>query len=233
MRTTLLRLVAPALLVAGCAPDIPQPCLVGRADSSAYVGSLTLKADQTIAPECAAATPPQRVELYGVEKYSPPGKASTVAILPLDLDQNPVFPGDTPPLSEGPFTAQDADASGFCSVPILSVEQGDVPDGAGGSRVVSYLFSDLLFLAGPAYQGTQFSASLHYVDGACAADYDVIAVWPAVGCATTADCNPAQDISQGIFGSGINSAYPVACDPVAQYCVLSGTTFPQTSGFVP
>jgi hypothetical protein len=43
----------------------------------------------------------------------------------------------------------------------------------------------------------------------------------------------AQDISQGNFGSGINSAYPVRCDPVAQLCVLSGTTFPQVSGFVP
>ncbi|HMK74218.1 MAG TPA: hypothetical protein VK454_12815 [Myxococcaceae bacterium] len=233
MRTTLLRLVATALLVAGCAPDIPQPCLVGRADSSAYVATLSLKSGQDIAPECAAATPPQRVELYGVEKYSPPGQASTVAMLPLDLDQNPVFPGDTPPLSEGAFSAENANAEGLCTVPSLSLEQGDVPDGSGGSRVVSYQFSDLRFLAGPAYQGTQFSASLHYADGACGADYDVLAVWPAVGCATSDDCNPAQDISQGIFGSGINSAYPVVCDPVAQYCVLTGTTFPQTSGFVP
>jgi len=222
-----------AVLAAGCAPGIPQPCLVGRADSSAYVASLTLKAGQTIAPECSAATPSQRVELYGVEKYSPPGSASTLAILPLDLEQNPVFPGDTPPLSEGAFAAEDADASGYCSVPALSVEQGDVPDGSGGSRVVSYLFSDLRFLAGPAYQGTQMAGSLHYSDGACAADYDLIAVWPAVSCLSTSDCNPAQDISQGIFGSGINSAYPVVCNTDAQYCVLTGTTFPQVGGFVP
>jgi hypothetical protein len=238
MKTRLRRLLLAALTGVGCAPDIPQPCLVGRADSSTYAAQATLKPGQAITPDCEALTPPSRIELYSVEKYNPPDAPSTVALRPLNLlrtdaDGNPIVDGAHSSLAQGPFTSFNVDASGFCSVPVLSQAEQDFPDGSGGAEQVVYLFSDMRFLDTAAYQGTQMAASLHYTDGACSADYDVVAVWPTVGCTTTADCNPAQDISQGNFGSGINAAYPVSCDALAQLCVLSGTSFPQLSGFVP
>jgi hypothetical protein len=238
MRPILLRFLVPALLAAACAPTIPQPCLVGRADLSPYAVTITLKAGQTIAPECASATPPTRVEEYSVEKYDPPNQPSTLALRPLNLlhfdsegNQIDIDPGH-PSLAQGDFTSADVDASGLCTVPTLSLAQQDFPDGSGGTVTFAYRFSDMRFLDSPEYQGSQMAASLHYTEGTCEADYDVIAVWPIAECATTADCNPAQDIQAGIFGSGINAAYPVVCDADAQLCVLTGTTFPQTSGFV-
>ncbi|HZI08673.1 MAG TPA: hypothetical protein VEZ71_31945, partial [Archangium sp.] len=53
-------------------------------------------------------------------------------------------------------------------------------------------------------------------------------IWPVVACGTSgkpdeAKCDPRADPAAGrIRGSGINPIFPVKCDPVALFCVLTG-----------
>lgn len=79
---------------------------------------------------------------------------------------------------------------------------------------VSYEWSNARFVVSADAQGTQFEADLTYTQDACTAVYHVVAVYPAVGCATDNECNNEKN--------GINPDFAVRCDAEIGLCVLDG-----------
>jgi hypothetical protein len=67
--------------------------------------------------------------------------------------------------------------------------------------------------------GTVWRARLTYTEGSCVANYDAFAFWPALHCATDADCDPVADVDAGReFGSGFNPDFKPVCNTDLGYC---------------
>ncbi|WP_375771309.1 hypothetical protein NR798_10540 [Archangium gephyra] len=214
----------------------PQ-CMVGK---GAFATVYTLKAGQDPAAACAQLKP----ERVGLEKYfnqDPNGPATvgmraitvgnlvaeTTATAPkTQLDPDAPFE----PNSVGALTTDAPGEDNFCEVPTLNPTQVVTRSiAAGGSdRNLSYEWSNLRIYNTPQIPGTQFTAELRYIDNGCTAEYTVKGIWPVVSCATggkpdDSKCDPNPDPSVGrVRGSGINPIFPVKCDPVALFCVLTG-----------
>jgi hypothetical protein len=135
----------------------------------------------------------------------------------------------------------------FPLVPKVEPDPAD-PEDMGSPEVpassVKYEWSDVKVYVTAAAQGTQFSGHLKYsqdasLPNACAAEYDVVGVWPSVFCGVTKEvddgmggtmeidvpepslCCPSADPLGGrIIGSGINPDFPMVCDPDLLLCVL-------------
>lgn len=69
---------------------------------------------------------------------------------------------------------------------------------------VTYDWSDARWLNTPDAQGTQFEADLKFTQDDCTAEFHVVAVSPAVHCASDEDCTAT--------GNGINPDFAVKCD---------------------
>ncbi|MBL8918267.1 MAG: hypothetical protein JNJ54_05365 [Myxococcaceae bacterium] len=81
-------------------------------------------------------------------------------------------------------------------------------------------FSDVKVVTTPQVQGTAFTAKLTQTEGACVARYDVLAFYPAVACASDADCDPSADLDAGrALGSGIPPDFEPSCDARLGFCV--------------
>jgi hypothetical protein len=107
------------------------------------------------------------------------------------------------------------------AVPPDPKDPDDMGTKAEDATSVRYEWSDLKVYVTAAAQGTQFSGHLKFTQDTCSAEYNVLAVWPEVGCGSDADCCPAADPLGGrITGSGINPDFPVKCDVKLGFCVL-------------
>lgn len=68
------------------------------------------------------------------------------------------------------------------------------------------------WVVSPDAQGTQFDGTVKVSLDGCSAEYDVIAVSPAIPCTADADCDAA--------GSGINPDFAVKCDLSLDYLLM-------------
>ncbi len=127
----------------------------------------------------------------------------------------------------GPFTPEPK--AGVCLAPPLTAEQNfeavslavaDAGRVTFPALTVRYQFNDVKVLMTSDVPGTAFTAKLAQTEGDCVATYDVVAFYPAVACATDADCDPRSDLDAGrTRGSGIPPAFDAACDAVIGFCV--------------
>jgi hypothetical protein len=189
-------------------------------------------------PKNTTTCTPLKPEAVGLEKYftEDPSAKDTVAIrvkrvgdMMINASKSPptvVLDPDAPntPNSVGELT----DVPGpdnFCEVPTLGATQlvSRTP-----VLSLSYAWSNLRIYNTPEIPGTQFTADLTYTENGCSAEYTVKGIWPLVNCATAGKpddvkCDPRPDPAAGRHrGSGINPIFPVKCDPVALFCVLTG-----------
>lgn len=132
--------------------------------------------------------------------------------------------------SLGDFTAPKPAGDDFCesrststtqlSLPELPAVEDDpeTPDDdetlpLQPATTMSYDWTDIRMLVTADAQGTQFVANLHFEQDGCAADYHVVGVFPAVGCATDEECNDDAN--------GINPSFSVECATELGLCVLT------------
>jgi len=216
--------------LSGCGPALQQDpqCVVAK---GTFATVYTPKSTTT----CTPLTP----EVVALEKYfsEDPAMKDTVALrvrrvgdMMLKSTAKPptvVLDPDAPnaPHSVGELT----DVPGpdnFCEVPTLGATQLVTRTPA---LSLTYAWSNLRIYNTPEIPGTQFTADLTYTENGCTAEYTVKGIWPLVNCGTSdkkpddARCDPYPDAAAGRFrGSGINPIFPVKCDPVALFCVLTG-----------
>ena len=157
-----------------------------------------------------------------------------------------------PAYALGTFETVSPDADGFCVMKTMQPAKqvfpaidaippdpmADPPDPGAPAEpavTVNYVWSDVKVYVTAAAQGTQFSGRLKYTDDTCAAEYNVLGVWPSAYCGKDVDdgmggmktvpdnsacCPNADPLGGRPFGSGINPDFPVKCDPDLLLCVL-------------
>jgi hypothetical protein len=192
-------------------------------------------------------------EIVGLEKYNPgpvrDGKAPdlTRAVLAIQASalgelasvaEGAGVPVDRTKVSSvGDFASTAPDGEDVCRVPTLTLSQVAIPpiDGGPGTDL-RYAWSNVRVRVTPAYPGTQMAADLTLTQNGCTAKYEVLGLWPAVGCEQLDEngngtgqpdasrCSPEADPDAGRpTGSGINPDFQsvVACDPDLLLCVLT------------
>lgn len=149
----------------------------------------------------------------------------------LDADGKPVKKTVTKTLPRaewGNATAQsqtlpeEQDAEGFCkatgfaqasiTVPAVFNEVNDTKEELpAASR--TYQYGDIEVYSHPAAPGTQLRGTLTYTDGDCTAEYNVLALWPSVGCDPDAFANPTEEnkVDRCAEGSGLNPDFKAVC----------------------
>ena len=209
----------------------PQ-CVVAK---GTFATVYTLKEGQDASQACAQLKP----ERVGLEKYfsEDPSAPDSVTMRPQKIGgelahKDTLLDPDAPqqPNSVGELMTDAPGEDNFCEVPTLTAARLESRYGGVSKAPVSltYAWSNLRIYNTPEIPGTQFTAELSYSENGCTAEYTVKGIWPVVTCATggkpdDSKCDPNPDPSVGRYrGSGINPTFPVKCDPVALFCVLTG-----------
>jgi hypothetical protein len=184
----------------------------------------------TLRPRGAAALTTYRYEVVkldasGNPEYDPKGEVVlekvAVSRMGTKADGSSYVPADATAI--GPL-ADEPDEDFFCGTSSFSKEaaMGSVevrhlrtdallaePD------EVTYSFKQVKVYAHPSAPGTQLSGSFSYTRGGCTAEYEMVAMWPAVPCDPDSD-EPADNCGEG---SGINPDFDVVCDAALRACV--------------
>jgi hypothetical protein len=141
--------------------------------------------------------------------------------------------------ARGPLKSLDADSSGVCSATLQPTDENlpevDFAQPDGGTKVipavkVKYDYQNFRFINTARFPGTIVGATLNVTLDACEAKYDVLAIWPPVGCETDEDCNPNANLDAGrVAGSGLAAEYAPVCGPDG-FCI-AGTNPATDAGF--
>jgi hypothetical protein len=214
MKTSLMKslLAVGALsLLGGC--DSDQPVTTCRAAG----GGVPFAVKNTLVERGANCTDAQIVpgQLVSLASYDAPGSAVTT--LAAGVEGIPAYTtAGIPQLAQGEFTAKEASAENFCSVPTMTTLTA--PDNS-----ISYQFSNIDIYVSAANQGTQFRGDLRITQGACVSTYRALGLWPDVACETDADCGEGSGINPDLFES-------VSCDLNIGFCMLRGNDIVKTGG---
>jgi hypothetical protein len=214
-----------ALGLSGCANDIQTACIVQRTGGGV---SYLVRLDAT-APATGACTtgslPDLRNDRYRMDKIGADQTTFQMradSIHPVD-DSDPTAPFAVPdPLDPDPAHKLFAetgipahpDADQICAIQdVPEIRQdflltSEVTAGTPNARSIK--LSNLKFLDGAEYQGTEFVADGVYTIGDCTRPYTVRGLSITQTCASVADCDPTPDPATGRFG-GINSNYSIEC----------------------
>jgi hypothetical protein len=196
-------LLAAAVVGAGCTQS-PTPCQLQQSATGGYIVKLTRSGNATAGCDIDTGTPAQMSDVWVFDQY-------TDQLIAVKSVQVP-HPADSEPngieYGKGKFTTADPDNSNpsLCKVASLnrmSNEQSKAP----ADPLLAYTVTNMQFLSGTDFLGTEFSADVHVERGACVADYTVQALSPPVACDTAADCDPFKKP----FSSGIQSNYHQTC----------------------
>src|SRR4029453_5461384 len=241
-----------ALVFVACGGDIEQKCYIQRPALGGYGFVFTATGAATGTCPDPSVLPDTLGDIYTMDKFRQ--DQSQVGVRPGSLlDVGPVDPDDgtftilpgqpASALALGDFAALTPDSNHLCTVPTLTT-----PTGAGSAAGRAIALTNLVFLTGSLYQGSQAEVDATYTVGACSRTYHGLGVTPLVSCNPTASnaCDPFGNPGQGVAASGINPDFPVECnaavgavfpfrylgsptgftdgDPV---CWFTGNTFPQ------
>jgi hypothetical protein len=252
LRIISLAVVATAMGVgiAGCPYVQGQPvCLVGH-------GYYTVQYKQKPGDPATGLCSKKKGEFVGVEKFNAPpcidGKRSdgtvcdpkvpdeqTIALKSETLSDLSEFaePGkpDLAIISQGKLAGGEPDANHFCAASTFN----PVMDTVNG---IGYQWSNVKFYVTPQIPGTQFTAELAYTEDGCTANYNVVGVYPVVGCKTfdengdpitdpatgqyVVDPSLCAQADQEISGLALNPDFPVTCNADLGLCVLASDSVP-------
>jgi hypothetical protein len=236
--------------VAAVAAFLSSGCDQPKIQCTAGHGEFALKY-KPVSGTCP--TPPGNVA--GVQAYvkGVPGARPTfgkppVAIKPAELGELAATYGQPVDILKvsavGEFSDEEPGPDGFCRVGPLTpaaVTFAPVPamtDAMGMMKPalpavdVKYEWSDVKYYVTAANPGTQFTGRLKYTLNGCVAEYDVVALAPAVPCEKLGPddkgtgmpdetlCSPCADVAAGrATGSGIGPNIETVCDPELLLCV--------------
>jgi hypothetical protein len=238
-----LTAIAVAIAATFACDNVPQPkpgCGIGQGN---FAAKYIAKPGQTLTGACAA----KKGEIIGVRDYGVRGVDYSIAIQTATLGSVSGRDGGSPDnvlFSFGRY-ADDPGPDDFCVAASLSpavqrYPPQSLPDGGTLPAIDRrYEWSNARFLVTPLFAGTQMTAEMRYVDVDCNGNYEVIGLWPAVGCAKMVDggrvpddtrCATQVDPDAGIKigcvgGPGTACLSPdtlAKCDPDTFLCVLDG-----------
>jgi hypothetical protein len=253
MKRTIGRLLGLSLLLAlVSAPGCEQPSADCTTGHGAFAAKYTLVEGSKQGSGACDALKGERI---GLEKYNPsqtedPEKQdltkallrirpSTLGDLAIQADEAGVSIEGQELASLGTFDSVMPNEKDICTVPSMSPAGIQIPDGAAIPEAdIEYTWKNVRIIVTPAYPGTQMAATLTYREGGCTAEYNVVGLWPAIGCeGTDADgnpngvaddtlCDPIANPEEGRdLGSGINPDFRanLTCDKDLKLCVLKQT----------
>ncbi|NMO16945.1 hypothetical protein HPC49_24810 [Pyxidicoccus fallax] len=207
------RLTLVAALVASC--DTSQPAMGCPVQGVVWVA--------TYKPVGTNTCPEFPGEQLGIQKYPNPSGEQLLAIKPQtlnDMDPMDELDPEHPPYALG-VLPQEADADGFCTVPVLSVAEKHVPADPEQLRPAdaTYRWSNVRLVALPEVPGTQLIADLEYTADGCTARYEVWAMSPGdLDCANEASPEEPDDSICQQFAS-LSGGLAITCDPHLLLCV--------------
>lgn len=205
-----------AFAAIGCGGDIQQLCFIQRPGLGGYaiVFTQTGAATGTCGPTSGTDLPDRLGDIYTIDKFR--ADQSQLGIRPGSLlnvvGKTIQLPTDAS-LALGDFQSSTPDANHTCLVPTLNAVTGE----GGSSAGHAIQLSNVRFLTGSAYQGSQVELDATYTVNGCSRSYHGIGITPVVGCdpSDTNACSATGDPAAAIAASGINPSYPVACDAAA------------------
>jgi len=145
----------------------------------------------------------------------PEKKTVTVTRVPQDKWDDATAQSTT--LPEEPDTNGFCKATGFAqaSITVEAVVNNNVTPSKVEAPAASrtYQYGDIEVYSHPAAPGTQLRGTLTYSEGDCTAEYDVLALWPSVGCDPEAFANPTEENKADRCGegSGLNPDFDAVC----------------------
>jgi len=213
LHAVLLAAVSLAVLT-GCPTAAPAPCLIQRPPLQGYTIHFVL---QGSAPAgCEATLPAEFGDNWRFDGFSEQA-------IWVKSDSIPYPDGDDggpTSLALGHGTmSENPDADNICTIPDMTSFGGEAPDfPVSGTINISYHAKNLRFLDGARYQGSTFEGDVDATFGTCTGTYKVQGLTPSTApngligpCQDDTLCDPFGDPANGIFASGINPDYAVAC----------------------
>jgi hypothetical protein len=176
-----------------------------------------------VSTELGQAHPEFPGERLGIQKYPNPSGEHLLALKPQtfnDMDPTDELDPEHPPYALG-VLPQEADAAGFCTVPVLSVAEKHVPEDPEQLRPADaiYRWSNVRLVALPEVPGTQLIADLEYAADGCTTRYEVWAMSPGdLDCANEDSPKEPDDSICQQFAS-LSGDLAITCDPHLLLCV--------------
>jgi hypothetical protein len=199
----LVVLLAAAVVGAGCTQS-PTPCQLQQSATGGYIVKFTRSGNATAGCDVDTGTPAQFSDAWVFDQYTDQLIAvkSVQVAAPVASEPNSTVYG------KGKFATVDPDNSNpsICKVASLN-RMSNEETKAAADPLLAYTVTNMQFLSGTDFLGTQFSADVHVERGACAADYTAQALSPPVACDAAEDCDPFHKP----FSSGIQSNYHQTC----------------------
>jgi hypothetical protein len=200
-RFVLLAVGSLAMVLAGCSQSL-TPCQLQQSATGGYVVKLTrVGAASSAACDTATKTPAIFSDVWVFDQYTDRLVVGKSVAIPHPATSIP----DSPVYGKGHFTTELPDNSSprICKVDTLTTQT----NGLAGAALLSYAVTNMEFLSGTDFLGTEFKADATVQRGGCTGTYTVQALSPTVGCETSADCDPFKKP----FSSGIQSNYNQTC----------------------
>jgi hypothetical protein len=209
MTRRILGLVLATTLLAAC--DNAQPPIGCPVQSLEWAATYKPLGTNTCAVKAG--------EQLGIQKFSRPSgderliiKPETLATLETNEEVNVGY-------LQG-VLAKEADAEGFCSATDVVVIGKSSAEPGQQPVDITYAWSNVRMSATPLAPGTQMVANLEYTEAGCTAQYEVWAMWPAVGCESEEEGKEGQPDNSICANAGsINPDFATVCDPDALLCV--------------
>jgi len=212
-RTSSLLVLALGTLSAGllgCPTAAPAPCIIQRPPLQGYTMKFTLNG--TAPAGCENTLP----AIFG-DNWRFDGFADNNIWVKSDSMIYPDEGGPNSPVLGHGVLSQVPDADNICTIPDMTpMHSPDAPWIGPPEIDLTYHAKNLRFLDGARYQGSTFEGEVDVTIDGCTGNYAVQGLTPSpigsVGpCDTDAVCDPFGDPANGIFPSGLNPDYAIAC----------------------
>lgn len=204
-----LLVVVPLVALTGCPTAAPAPCLIQRPPLQGYTIKFTLQG--TPPAGCEAILPPIYADNWRFDGFSDRQIYVKSDSMPYPDDGGP----NSPVLGHGTFD-EVPDADNICTIPDVTPMTSDTDVLGLGLNNLVYHPKNLRFLDGARYQGSTFEGDVDITFGTCTGSYKMQGLTPSpigfIGpCEDDSLCDPFGDPANGIFASGINPDYAIAC----------------------
>ena len=195
--------------LSACAVEQPLPqCTVGR-------GAHAVRYEPVSGSGACATKVAENVGAQSFRRLEIPGTPPLLALRPASLAVSGA--ADDNITSEGSFNSEyPTRDDAACRVPALTDASQEV-----GGVLKHYRWSNVVLYNSAAIPGTQWTATLEYNEGDCAATFKAVGVFPSISCRVNGQIVP-EECNRPRPGLSLDPAFPVRCDTDSGLCVLDG-----------
>jgi hypothetical protein len=193
----------------GCPTAAPAPCLIQRPPLQGYTIKFTLQG--TPPAGCETVLPAIYADNWRFDGFSDGAIWVKSDSMPYPDEGGPT----SPVLGHGTMSSV-PDADDICTIPDITPMTSDTDVLGLGFDNLVYHPKNLRFLDGARYQGSTFEGDADITFGTCTATYHMQGLTPSpigsIGpCEDDTLCDPFGDPAHGVFASGLNPDYAIAC----------------------